>query len=1097
MADESLQGEVLRIVYRHESTDWSVLRIRVSGMRGEQTLVGVTVAQAGQFVTAAGRWGMRDGQRQFEAQRITASNPTTPEGVCAYLGSGMIPGVGAKKAEKMVAHFGTSLLTVLDAEPERLKEIRGFGPATIAKIAKGWQEHKAVSEVMLFLHSHDISPALCRRIYRAYGDKTIETIRANPYALSVDVRGVGFKTADSIAKSLSIPANSPQRILAGLVFLMNEDMTKGHCGKRRPDLLRVAVEALGVDAQQIANVLDTDLRGESAHKQQFVQHADIVCLQWLSRSEEEIARIMQERAALPSRWADKATPELIDRVAEKSGMTLADKQRRAVEMALKSRVAVITGGPGVGKAQPIDAQVLTPSGFKAIGDLRVGDPVVAADGAVSRITGVFPQGVKDIYRVRFEDGRQTRCCGEHLWKVWTRTSEWSPERKQKVRSRGWRVLPLDTIRDRKQRQATEHQRIAVPLFAPPEDADRPLPVDPYFMGALLGDGSFSNMTLTKKDAVLLEKVATIARQSGLTVLFRNPPSRCAYIRFSGGGLRKYLREQGLLACRSHEKFIPDTFLQASARQRRQLLQGLLDTDGHVGNNRAVSFTSSSEVMARQVQRLAWSLGGKATIAAKATRYRATSGDVRAGRTAYTVCISHDQAANLLWLPRKRSRLDGRRTIHRRLLIDSIEPNGQAPCVCISVDHPDQLYVTDDYIVTHNTSTLNVVLAAMRELKLRISLAAPTGKAAQRAAEATGMPASTIHRLLGIKGADSRPGEIDADVTVVDEFSMVDVPLMRHLVRSWKQGTTLLMVGDVDQLPSVGPGQVLGDVIRSGAVPVTVLDEVFRQAQGSLIIRNAHAINRGEMPECGGRNDDFFILDERNTDEIRLAMDGEDDKIPAQIAQATAAIIEGLVAKRLPQGYGVDPVRDIQVLCPMNKGAAGVGEMNQRLQRALNPRPAHAVTRFGTRFGVGDKVIQTRNNYDLEIFNGDMGIVESVDDEESTLHVRFDGRGVGIPFDDLDNLQLAYALTIHKSQGSQFPIVIIPAVTQHWAMLQRNLIYTGVTRARRLVVVVGQRRAIAAAARTVTAARRITRLRDLLKAAPAESPEDLFLAEEAF
>lgn len=383
-----------------------------------------------------------------------------------------------------------------------------------------------------------------------------------------------------------------------------------------------------------------------------------------------------------------------------------------------------------------------------------------------------------------------------------------------------------------------------------------------------------------------------------------------------------------------------------------------------------------------------------------------------------------------------------------------------------------------------TATLKVVLEALRRLRLSVALAAPTGKAAQRAREATGMDALTVHRLLGIRGGeDAGESTLHVDVLVLDESSMIDVPLMAKIVAAAKSKAAIIMVGDVDQLPSVGPGAVLSDCIRSGVIPVTVLDEIFRQAAGSAIITNAHAINRGEEPRSAGREGDFFVINEASSAALRDAeRHPVEQEIPARVAAAVAAEIEQLVAIRLPLKYGLDPITDIQVLAPMNKGGCGVHELNARLQAVLNPSPAQWTQRYGVRYGTGDKVIQVRNNYELEIFNGDVGIVTAVNDQDERVLVRFDGRMVAIPFDDLDDLKLAYAMTIHKSQGSQAPAIVIPMVTQHWTMLQRNLLYTGVTRASRLAIVVGQGRAIATAVRTRTAMLRTTRLRELLSAA---------------
>lgn len=372
-----------------------------------------------------------------------------------------------------------------------------------------------------------------------------------------------------------------------------------------------------------------------------------------------------------------------------------------------------------------------------------------------------------------------------------------------------------------------------------------------------------------------------------------------------------------------------------------------------------------------------------------------------------------------------------------------------------------------------TTVLNVLIWILRRHGVEVHLAAPTGKAAQRAAEVTGIPASTVHRLLKLRGPGVEPEEIDEGVVIIDEASMIDTYLMHQIVKA-VSGVPLILVGDVDQLPSVGPGQVLSDIIASGQVPVTRLTEVFRQAAGSLIIRNAHRINRGMMPEPGRPDDDFFFLDVPDR-----AADGTPVE-PSVVGERIAQTVCDLVADRLPARFGFDPVRDIMVLSPMNITTTGVGNLNALLQRRLNPDPPRAVTRFGVRFGVGDKVIQTRNNYALEIFNGDVGIVRDINEEESEITVDFSGALVRIPFDEMDALRLAYAITIHKSQGSQAEAVVIPVTTQHYTMLQRNLYYTGVTRAKKLVVMVGQKKALAMAVKRDPASARVTRLRDLLE-----------------
>ena len=366
-----------------------------------------------------------------------------------------------------------------------------------------------------------------------------------------------------------------------------------------------------------------------------------------------------------------------------------------------------------------------------------------------------------------------------------------------------------------------------------------------------------------------------------------------------------------------------------------------------------------------------------------------------------------------------------------------------------------------------TTIVKAILRILAAKGAKLLLCAPTGRAAKRMTEATGFEGKTIHRLLevdprtgGFKRGEDNP--LDCDLLVIDEASMVDVMLMQALLRAMPDKAALLIVGDIDQLPSVGPGQVLADIISSGAVPVVRLTEVFRQAAKSRIITNAHRINQGSMPELGppGTESDFYFV---QTDDPATAVD---------------RIIE-LVKTRIPKRFGLDPIRDIQVLCPMNRGGVGARSLNIELQAALNPASDRKVERFGWTFAPGDKVMQIENDYDKEVYNGDIGYINDVDPDAGEIVVCFDGRSVTYGFGELDTLVPAYAATIHKSQGSEYFAVIIPVLTQHYAMLQRNLLYTGVTRGKRLVVLVGQKKAVAIAVRNVTGRRRWSKLAEWL------------------
>ncbi|MEQ9260567.1 MAG: ATP-dependent RecD-like DNA helicase [Roseovarius sp.] len=366
-----------------------------------------------------------------------------------------------------------------------------------------------------------------------------------------------------------------------------------------------------------------------------------------------------------------------------------------------------------------------------------------------------------------------------------------------------------------------------------------------------------------------------------------------------------------------------------------------------------------------------------------------------------------------------------------------------------------------------TTIVNSILQILAAKAVKLLLCAPTGRAAKRMKEATGMEAKTIHRMLeidpktfGFKRNEESP--LECDLLVIDESSMVDISLMHALLKAVPDHAAVLIVGDIDQLPSVGPGQVLADIIGSDAIPVVRLTEVFRQAAQSAIITSAHRINQGLLPDLtkpDGESDFYFV--------------------PAEDPDQAVTRILDMVKNRIPKRFGLDPIRDIQVLCPMNRGGVGARSLNIELQAALNPSGDNKVERFGSTFAPGDKVMQIENDYDKEVYNGDIGYVECVDLNEGELTASFDGRTVTYLFGELDTLVLAYAATIHKSQGSEYPAVVIPVLTQHYAMLQRNLLYTGITRGKRLVVLVGQRKAVAIAVKNVSGRRRWSKLDEWL------------------
>jgi exodeoxyribonuclease V alpha subunit len=367
--------------------------------------------------------------------------------------------------------------------------------------------------------------------------------------------------------------------------------------------------------------------------------------------------------------------------------------------------------------------------------------------------------------------------------------------------------------------------------------------------------------------------------------------------------------------------------------------------------------------------------------------------------------------------------------------------------------------------TGKTTIINAVLKIYSQLKARIMLAAPTGRAAKRMGETTGLEAKTIHRLLeyslqkgGFQRNEDKP--LDCDVLIIDEASMIDTILMHFLLRAVPPHATFILVGDVNQLPSVGPGNVLNDIIASAAVPVVTLDRIFRQAMNSNIIVNAHKINEGILPslqsaDSSGVSNDFYFIEQEDPEKV-------------------LEIILELSKKRIPRRFGLDPIGEIQVLTPMHRGVVGAANLNQQLQAVLNPGE-DGITRGDRTFRVNDKVMQIRNNYDKEVFNGDIGRIAFIAWDDREVMINFDGRQIPYDFSDLDEIQPAYAVSVHKSQGSEYPAVIIPVVAQHYILLQRNLLYTAVTRGKRLVVIVGSKKAMAIGVNNNKTQKRYTRL----------------------
>ena len=713
---EVLAGLVERVTFHNPENGFCVLRVKARGQRDLVAAVGHAASiSAGEWITASGEWtNDRTHGLQFRAGFLKTSAPSSLEGIEKYLGSGMIRGIGPVYAKRMVGVFGKDVFDIIEANPERLREVEGIGPKRSGRIASAWADQKMIREIMIFLHRHGVGTARAVRIFKTYGADAVEVMSKNPYRLARDIRGIGFRTADLIAAKLGIEKTAMIRVRAGISFALTEAMGDGHCGLPTAEMKTLSAKLLEVPDNLIDSALEMELADQTVTAES-VSGTPCVFLSGLYHAEQAVAGHVRRVAAGPLPWPEIDAAKALPWVEARTGLTLAASQADAVRLVLRTKAAVITGGPGVGK----------------------------------------------------------------------------------------------------------------------------------------------------------------------------------------------------------------------------------------------------------------------------------------------------------------------------------------------------------------TTIVNAILRILRAKEVKLLLCAPTGRAAKRMSEATGMEAKTIHRLLevdartfGFRRDEDNP--LDCGLLVVDESSMVDVMLMQSLLKAVPDRAALLLVGDIDQLPSVGPGQVLADIINSGAIPVVRLTEVFRQAAQSRIVINAHRVNAGRMPEfdAGDGESDFFF-------------------VPAEDPEQAVERILTLVRERIPNRFGLDPVRDIQVLCPMNRGGAGARSLNIELQAALNPAGEEKVERFGWTFSPRDKVMQTENDYDKEVYNGDIGAVEGVDMIEGEMNVRFDGRSVAYGFGELDMLVPAYAATIHKSQGSEYPAVVIPVLTQHYAMLQRNLLYTGITRGKRLVVLVGQKKAAAIAVKNVSGRRRWSKLHEWL------------------
>ena len=715
---EYLSGTIERVTYHNADNGFCVIRVKVKGHKDLVTVTGnVPSISAGEYIKCSGIWhNDRNHGKQFKADFLKSLPPETLEGIERYLGSGLIKGIGAHFAKRLVSAFGDKVFEVIENKPDLLSTVEGIGKIRAQSICSNWQDQKIIREIMVFLQSHGVGTTRATRIYKTYGEKAIEVVSQNPYQLAKDIRGIGFVSADMIAGNLGIAKDSLVRARAGVAHVLLEATSDGHCGLPKEILVQNSAKLLEIEKDLIELAIAEELKLKSLVLD-TLNNIDTVFLTSYYVYEKNIAKILLNLAKSPVSWGKTDTTTIIPSVEEELNITLAESQKLAIDKALDNRLMVITGGPGTGK----------------------------------------------------------------------------------------------------------------------------------------------------------------------------------------------------------------------------------------------------------------------------------------------------------------------------------------------------------------TTLVNSLLKTLAAKKLNIKLCAPTGRAAKRLSESTGLEATTIHRLLeidpaygGFKRNEETP--LSCDYLVIDENSMVDVPLFYSLLKALPLHSALLLVGDVDQLPSVGAGQVLKDIISSKVISTVQLTEIFRQAATSNIITNAHRINHGILPNMQitrEESDFYFVEAEHGNDIINK--------------------IITMVKERIPKKFNLNPVQDIQLLCPMQRGGAGARSLNIELQKVLNPNHTEGIVKFGQIFAIGDKIMQTENNYDKETYNGDIGIIKAINEQDQEIIINFYNRDVNYDYTDLDQITLAYATTIHKSQGSEYPAVIIPITMQSYMMLRRNLIYTAITRGKKLVVIIGQKKALAMAVKDTTSSHRYSKLREWLVA----------------
>lgn len=1028
-----IRCKIKQTVFSNAENGYTVFRVSIGGALDLDTLVGTFQDVAiGAVLDCDGEW--KDDKkygRQFVADSWIEVLPDTTEGIEKYLGSGIIRGIGKGMAKRIVKHFGLATLHILDDFPDRLCEVQGIGKDKLEKIKTSWVKQKGVRDVMVFLHSHGVSAAYAVKIYKQYGKKSIEKVKENPYCLADDVFGIGFKMADRIASTLGYGMNDIRRCKAGVVYTLKELSNDGHCFAEREQLVSSATTLLSVGRSFISDAIDSLVEEEK-----LVLEQGELFLPMYYYSEVGVANKL--RRMLKDGDKDILKGFDISKI-ETGGIQYDSVQVEAINEAMRSKVMVLTGGPGC-----VDCNTEYFNGFewRKISEYCVGDKVLQynMDGTAELVYPLryIKEPCNHMTLIRSKYGVNQCISDDHRLVYETEKG-------------GFHIKTMNEVRAMHESSKKGFRGRFYTSFSYGGRGIGLSDAEIRLMCAVICDGCFysqgKNLFTCSVNIKKQRKKERLERLLSAAAISysksKHNPKDPDYLTYKFSAPRR-------------EKSFGSYWYQCNHHQLEVFCDEICKWDGCCKGKR-MEFSTVVRETADFVQFAFAATGRRARILTYDrvnTPYSTLGKKYLRKSIEYVVSISNVTKISVHNVKTKDN------------ISDTIAEDGYKYCFTV----PSGMLVLrrkDCINITGNcgkTTVTKGIIAALETFKKKVLCAAPTGRAAKRMSEATGKNAMTIHRMLGFTPSGGfehdEDNPLDGDVLIVDEASMIDILLMNSLIKAVPQTMRLIFVGDIDQLPSVGAGNVLRDIIDSGMIPVVRLTRIFRQAMTSRIITNAHKINKGLYPDVSnGKDADFFFI--KDTD-----------------AEHTAAEIVNLVKNRLPKAYGYEP-KDIQVLVPMKNGAAGTKNLNIILQEAINP-VGECITSGAFKYRVGDKVMQIRNDYKKNVFNGDIGFVKEIDTEEHVMTVTFGDEDVEYEKGDMGELTLSYACTIHKSQGSEYPVVVMPLLMSHYIMLQRNLVYTGVTRAKKLCVVIGDGRAMYQAINNQVVLKRNTRLKERLQ-----------------